>query len=629
MTTRRLTLRSLSVTNGTLPPAELSFRPGLNLIVGASDTGKTYIFEIIDFMMGAKDGLRAIPESAGYERVAMTFEPSEGAPFTLRRAVGGGAFALSEFSNGLDQVATATRTLSQTHSTDPQGSLSAYLLHLIGIGNREIRKDAQGAKKALSFRHVAHLTLIDEERIIQQSSPILTPNAYTEKTTEDNAFAYFLTGQDDSAIIPQEKSTDRKARLATEATLLETLLAERQMELGNLTPDASDLADRAVRLETSIEAATYAVVVSQSQISELERQRNEFTKERNARLSRAMFLTEQLNRLRLLGEYYKTDRARLEAVIEAARVVHDLPEGTCPLCKSPLSAGEPSHAEFESACQREVDKISHLQRDLREAIADFEREAEGIRSRVQILETSLGDLDRELQAVLVPSTRTAQVDLQELLRTRTVVAQATTLQTTITSLQERLTAVQAAQAQRVTRPVFESRATTSSTSEFCKVVEDILREWKYPDLGTVSFDTVKGDLVIGGQDRANKGKGYRALTYAAFTIGLMKFCRLKSIPHPGIVVLDTPINPFKGPAPTSPTERLPDVVREAFFEYLAADSSGDQIIVMENVEPPAAVRDRVQCVEFTRNRSVGRYGFFPPKPEQTTEGVVVDTEPPK
>lgn len=143
-----------------------------------------------------------------------------------------------------------------------------------------------------------------------------------------------------------------------------------------------------------------------------------------------------------------------------------------------------------------------------------------------------------------------------------------------------------------------------------------MRAWRYPDLGVVAFDTDKGDLVIGGQDRANKGKGYRAITYAAFAIGLMKYCRLKSIPHPGIVVLDTPVNPYKGPTPTDTTERVSDAVKTAFFEYLADDTSGDQVIVMENEEPPASVRDRVQYVEFTKNRSMGRYGFFPPLPEQ-------------
>lgn len=615
MTVRRISLRSLSVTNGSLPPAELAFQPGLNLVVGASDTGKTFVFETIDFMMGAKDGLRPIPESAGYERVTLSVEPTEGAPFTLRRAMGGGEFELTEFGDGRERPPTVTKTLSTVHSADPNRSLSAYLLHLVGIGNRQVRKNVQGEKKALSFRHVAHLTLIDEERIIQQASPLLTTHD-TEHTAEENVFAYFLTGQDDSAIIPQENARQRKARLATEAELLETLLTERTAELATLSVDLRDLADQASRLEASISAATDTVVTTQGRITDLERQRDELTQERTARQSRALFLGEQLKRLRLLGDYYLTDRARLEAVIEAARVVHDLPEGTCPLCDQPLTSGVASHSEFEAACRREVEKIARLQQGLGGAVEDFEREASAVRDRIEVLDTALNTIDRELRSVLVPGTRTAQAELQSLLTTRTRVAQASTLQATVAALQGRLNAVRAAQSRRVTRPVFESRASTSSTSEFCRVVEDILRAWKYPDLRSVAFDTDKGDLVIGGQDRANKGKGYRAIAYAAFAVGLMKYCRQKSIPHPGFVVLDTPVNPYKGPTPTNPTERISDAVKTSFFEYLAADTSGDQVIVMENEEPPASVRDRVRCIEFTRNRSVGRYGFFPPLPEQ-------------
>lgn len=626
MTPRQLSLRTLSVTDGSLPPAELTFQPGLNLVVGASDTGKTFVFECIDFMLGAKDGLRSIPESAGYERVTLTVDPTGGVPFTLRRAASGGEFGLTEFADGRDRAPTATRTLSAVHSPDPQRSLSAYLLHLVGIGNRQIRKNAQGEKKALSFRHVTHLTLIGEERIIQQASPLLTAHD-TEHTAEENVFAYFLTGQDDSAIIPQENSRQRKARLATEAELLETLLAERTAELAAIAISLDDLAGRAARLEASIASATDAVVTSQSQIGDLERRRDELTQERTARQSRALFLGEQLKRLRLLGDYYRTDRARLEAVVEAAGVVHDLPEGTCPLCNQPLTGGVASHGEFEAACRREVEKIDRLQRDLGEAINDFEREAAGVQARIETLEASLTTIDRELRSVLVPGTRTAQAELQSLMKTRTAVAQASTLQATVTALQDRLTAVRAAQSQRVARPVFESRTSTSAASEFCTVVEDILRAWEYPDLGSVAFDTDKGDLVIGGQDRANKGKGYRAITYAAFAIGLMKYCRLKSIPHPGVVVLDTPVNPYKGPTPTNPAERVSDAVKTAFFEYLAADTSGDQVIVMENEEPPATIRDRVQCVEFTRNRGVGRYGFFPPLPERTAAGANAATPP--
>jgi DNA repair ATPase RecN len=61
MSAARLTLKELSVIDGSLPPATITFSKGLNLIVGASDTGKTFIFEAIDYMLGAKGPLRRIP----------------------------------------------------------------------------------------------------------------------------------------------------------------------------------------------------------------------------------------------------------------------------------------------------------------------------------------------------------------------------------------------------------------------------------------------------------------------------------------------------------------------------------------------------------------------------------------
>ena len=171
----------------------------------------------------------------------------------------------------------------------------------------------------------------------------------------------------------------------------------------------------------------------------------------------------------------------------------------------------------------------------------------------------------------------------------------------------------------MSRPGFEQRATTRSASGYCKVVEVLLLAWKYPDAGNVAFDTDKSDLVIAGKDRANAGKGYRAITYAAFTIGLMKYCRLKNIPHPGLVVLDSPLNPYKGPISTEEAV-LTDEVKGAFFRYLVDDTSGDQYIIMENDEPPVDIRDRVTYYDFTHNPALGRFGFFPvrPNPIETT-----------
>ena len=310
MNEKRITVRELTISasEDSLAPATVTFTPGLNLVIGASSTGKTFVFEAIDFMLGAKS-LRRIPESTGYSKVSLLVDPSDGAPFTLRRAFDGGNFELYEYANGRDQAETKIGTLSSVHSPEPDTSLSAYLLKLAGIGNRQVRKNVQGEKKALSFRNVCHLTLISEEHIIQQSTPILSDHD-TENTAEANIFAYFLTGNDDSAIIPSENTRTRKARLQVEATLLETILEKRRAEFATLSADPSDFTGQASKLEAAIEVATQTVVTSQSEISRLENTRSERVEERVNQQSRLIFIQEQLKRLRLLDDYYRTEQVK-------------------------------------------------------------------------------------------------------------------------------------------------------------------------------------------------------------------------------------------------------------------------------------------------------------------------------
>jgi hypothetical protein len=90
----------------------------------------------------------------------------------------------------------------------------------------------------------------------------------------------------------------------------------------------------------------------------------------------------------------------------------------------------------------------------------------------------------------------------------------------------------------------------------------------------------------------------------------MRYCRLEGIPHPGFVVLDTPLNPFKGSDVTL-DEDVHDEVQTAFYEDLAKDKSGDQFIIFENKEPEERIRGQMLYHHFSKNPSVGRYGFFP------------------
>jgi len=85
-------LRNVKITGEGVEPAEISFGPGLNVVSGASDTGKSYLVEIIDFMLGGGTPPRPIPESRGYDTACLSIAAHDGRAFELTRALQGGDF---------------------------------------------------------------------------------------------------------------------------------------------------------------------------------------------------------------------------------------------------------------------------------------------------------------------------------------------------------------------------------------------------------------------------------------------------------------------------------------------------------------------------------------------------------
>jgi hypothetical protein len=84
-------ISKLSVSGPGKPPAELEFIDGLNVVCGASDTGKSFAVSCIDFAFGASKSPRPIPEVSGYQTV-------ERAHAALLRDGGGiGVFSLKNF----------------------------------------------------------------------------------------------------------------------------------------------------------------------------------------------------------------------------------------------------------------------------------------------------------------------------------------------------------------------------------------------------------------------------------------------------------------------------------------------------------------------------------------------------
>ncbi len=612
MTKPGFRLSTLAINGAGYPTAEISFNAGLNVIAGASNTGKSYVLKTIDYMLGAQTQPEAIPQSKGYTHCRLELISHSGKTFTLSRAMAGGGAQLFESPLTAIHGDTASSKLAAKAEADRLDTISAFLLGLTGFVGQKVRKNELGEKLNLSFRDVAWLTLVDEERIITKSSPLLSSNV-VENTKEKSAFGLFLTGTDDDAIITQEKSKDRKTRLQTELALLQSLISEREAHLKDLGIEANQVDQQRALVETSIKKVSSVVATQQTKIDALAAKRDAAWKEIQEKENRRQFLGNQLKRLRLLSHHYDSDSKRLEASLEAGAAFEQLPSGDCPVCghrPDGKGAVDDRLAEFQQSCQAEIKKIAMLSKDLDASLREMHDEHVALETSVHELKTVLAQANRDIDDLLQPKLEDADAKLSDLLDIQSKLISASALLAEIHTLRSRFSGAEQSLKVKVPKQKIAAKVETRTAVGFCEVVGETLKAWKYPQLGAISFDPIRFDLTIGDQNRGSMGKGYRALTHAAMVISLMRYCRAENLPHPGLVVVDTPLNPFRGPDEPG-AEKVNQEVQNAFYENLARDTSGDQVLVLENTEPQAALRAHMNYIHFS-GAPHDRFGLFKP-----------------
>src|SRR6187402_480813 len=149
--------------------SDLTFRAGVNVICGASDTGKSFLAEAIDYMLGGKD-LREVPELEGYAEIQLDLVASgsddELTSYRLKRSVAGGNFSFTD----LNDISASPTVLSQKHAHGKIDNLSGLLLSKLGLSGRRVLKSSKkGTTQSLSFRNIAPFIIVQEDEIQRRS----------------------------------------------------------------------------------------------------------------------------------------------------------------------------------------------------------------------------------------------------------------------------------------------------------------------------------------------------------------------------------------------------------------------------------------------------------------------------
>jgi len=198
-------IKKIKVTGEGKEDAEVTFKKGLNVIHGPSNTGKSYIFQCIDYALGAKK-IKSIPESEGYSKLYFEIRSFDtDIPITILRFLNGKD--IYYYMCGIEYVDKhIPLKLKGKHDPERSDNISKFLLELIGIKeNKYLVKNQDGKKVTLSFRAIAHLTNISETEIISEDKSPVVETESTQQTYSKSVFRYLLTNQDDIACAELEK----------------------------------------------------------------------------------------------------------------------------------------------------------------------------------------------------------------------------------------------------------------------------------------------------------------------------------------------------------------------------------------------------------------------------------------
>lgn len=611
------TLRLLGFYGPHKPPATVTFGLGLNVIYGASNAGKSFIVEAIDFMLGGGQALRDIPERVGYDRVMLGIESFMGETFTILRSIDGGGFRLYD---GLYETPpgddVTSRVLDERHNDRNDANLSAFLLDLCRLTGKRLRKNSRGELQSLSFRNLARLVIVNETEITQQTSPLFDGN-YTANTPNLATFKLLLTGTDDSALVASTRREPEELSREAQLQLLDQLLVEQRDRLRELTKTPKELQEQLEKIEASMTHHATQVNTTESQFQQAAGRRRELRKKLEESRDRREEVGSLLERFALLDRHYQSDIERLRSIEEGGTLFNVLGSGRCPLC-----GATPEHHQSNTDCdgnidavveaaRKEIAKIEVLRHELEITLRELRREGASFDRRLPAVVEELEIISGSVDGLISPRLTQLRAGYAELADKRGDVREALSLYATLQDMERRRgELVQSADAEKANSFANADLPTTIADS-FAQTVETLLKAWHFPEAGRVFFDPKARDLVISGKSRSAFGKGLRAITYAAFTLALLVFCRTRQIPHTGFVVLDSPLLAYREPDGDEDDLQGTDL-QEQFYLYLQGLSADMQVIIVENTDPPTEVQVLDQVQMFTKSPHHGRYGLFPP-----------------
>lgn len=588
----------------------VTFNPGLNIICGASDTGKTAILKSIKFLMGGEKPFGK--KKTGYDTFTLILQTLQGT-ITLSRKVGKNIISVDTKVKGIEPGEYDIKYDTKKGNSRPV--IQALWLQLIGI-NKEVQVlyNKDGVRKRLTMLRVLRSFYLNENDIDEKNSIITPEKQQSEKVYFLSSLLYLLIGDDFSEHDEHESDTISEAKRTAITDFAHHRIADWSKQREQIEATLRSLHD--VDVEKEMEAAI-------DQLSEVEGMLNQslsslsgIVNEMNERQDDAAEQSLILNRYKTLKSQYSADIKRLTFIVEGERINGNASKTLpCPYCSTPIKIKR--DVNYTEAAKSELARIITQMQGLVRSESYVVEQLADINKRIQALETKRTELQTLISNKLKPESRNLKEKIQEYKAYIELQNTYNLIQSLSKDLENAIITETQADSEVEGQPVYKPREKfpTNFAIDMAAYADTIFKDCNYRGFNTAGFDMSRFDLSVNGDLKADgHGKGYYSFINTVAGLALRQYFMEKAKYNPGLFIVDTPLHGFD----EGVSENDKESMKFNLFQYFINHCDVGQTIVVENKRNLPNIdfeRNGVRIIDFTHDNyesefSESRYGFL-------------------
>lgn len=581
----------------------VDFTPGLNIICGRSNTGKTAIARCIDFALG-KMGEPPIDEPLGYDQVELLVQAAAGTIGITRN------FGKNQVDVKTDIPGVYSGKYNLNHSQSKITALpvlSDLLLNVMGIPTPcMVIKNIDFKRAPLTLRTFLHM-LIFLNNDIGNVKSVLEPKESIQKTVFFSSLLFLMTGFN---FPEQDEQTKKEIRIAEQNAV--TRYVNRQ--ISNVAEKKKVLqkqmtAFQGIDVEQQMTSLIAGIEQTESAISAALSRRQDLVQEMSDLQEKVTEAELMKSRYATLKSQYTADIKRLTFIAdgEMSRSVHDK-NNVCPFCESHFTPKD-DETYIESA-RGELSRILAQMNDLTKAEQSLAEEMNWMSEEMAKLDAEKNSIENLIQQELRPKAEEMR---------KSLAAYKSFLQ-----LKREMSVIDdfaAVWEKDLRNPPVETESVRQYhprehfDDDFKRLINqyymEILRECSYsPEPTSANFNISDFDIEIDGHKKStHEGQGYTSFVNSVTALTFRHYLAHHGKYYPGFLIIDTPLLALdQGVA-----DSAPESMCSGLFRYFMNHQEEGQLIIIENsknlpdLDYEAA---GANVITFTKGLTEGRPGFL-------------------